>query len=594
MSTGQLVEQDTGQAFPLESEPVTIGRDSDNTFILSDPQASRHHAEIVRQDGQWVILDLESANGTFVNEQQISGPQALDSGDTIRVGQTVLQVELIVSTSDQDTLVMKRSPSLGTPLRSGVPWFAVGLFTGAVVIFAAILFMALVVQPRNREKRNTVQPVVTPSATSQPPADGTPPETDLTAVAVTPTPTTTPLPPEPTATDTRPSPSPTPVTPTVPPTVPPPTITNTPAPKPSIGFFSAEQTELERGSCTRLEWGGIKNARNVALTDVGQVGSEGKIDVCLNATKTYVLEAVGAGGTVKERVRISVRVPTGPVIEYFRIIPSLISPDDCAQLEWGKVENATSAIINQGIGGVATPGSLEVCPDVTTVYVMTAQGESSAFTSEATLIVSDRASQKPVISFFTANPASLRVGECSMLSWGKVDYATEVTIDRGIGGVATPGSKEVCLGSATTYLMTAVGNGGTTEQSVTISVSPGQLANLPDLIVESILFEPNPCYSGQECTTRIKVRNDGPVGAGRFTLRWAPSGEEAVPVEWDIDYLGAGRVKDLQYSWIPDQANEGWRTRATVDAYEEVDEIEEGAANSLEQTITVLEPRALP
>jgi pSer/pThr/pTyr-binding forkhead associated (FHA) protein len=594
MSTGQLIEQDTGQVFPLESDLVTIGRDADNTVILSDPQASRHHAKIARQDSRWVIQDLESANGTFVNDQQISGPEALDSGDTIRVGQTVLRVELIVSASDQDTLVMKRPPSTGTPLQSGVPWFAVGLFTGAVVIFAAILLMALVVRPRNGGNGDVAQPVVTPSATAQPPADGTPVEIVLTTTDSSPTPTTTPPPPDPTATDIPATPSPTPVSPTAPPTAALPTITNTPAPKPSIGFFSAELTELERGSCTRLEWGGIENARNVILTDVGQVGSEGKIDVCLNATKTYILEAIGAGGTVKERVRISVRVPTGPVIEYFRIIPSLISPGDCAQLEWGKVENATSAIIDHGIGGVATPGSLEVCPEVTTVYVMTAEGESSVFTSEATLIVSDRTSQKPVISFFTANPASLRVGECSMLSWGKVDYATEVMIDHGIGGVATPGSKEVCLGSSTTYLMTAVGNGGTTEQSLTISVSPGQLANLPDLIIESILFEPNPCYSGQECKIRIKVRNDGPVGAGRFTLRWAPSGEEAVPVEWDIDYLAAGREKELQYNWIPDQANEEWRTQATVDAYEEVDEIEEGAANALEQTITVIEPRALP
>jgi len=367
-------------------------------------------------------------------------------------------------------------------------------------------------------------------------------------------------------------------------------VTDTPPPTPEIGSFQARPATIERGECTRLEWGGVENANRITLSDIGRVGATGKVDVCLQASKTYILEATGTGGSVQKSVKVTVQEPPGPVIEYFRAVPSIISPGGCAQLEWGKVDNATSASIEPGIGGVGTPGTQEVCPGSTTTYVLTAQDASGTRTAQATLNVSTGTEPKPVIPFFTANPASIQAGECTTLEWGKVDYATAVIIDNNIGGVATPGSKEVCLGTTTTFVMTATGPGGTTEFSRKVSVSPGKLADLPDIIVESILFEPNPCYRGQKCKVRITVRNDGPVDADHFVVRWAPEGQGQVPVEWDVDSLAAGQKTELVYPWIPSRVAENWRTEAIADLKEEIAEIEEGAANSLEQYITVLEP----
>ena len=116
------------------------------------------------------------------------------------------------------------------------------------------------------------------------------------------------------------------------------------------------------------------------------------------------------------------------------------------------------------------------------------------------------------------------------------------------------------------------------------------LADLPDLVLESILFEPNPCYRGQKCRVRVKVRNDGSIDAEHFVVRWAPEGEAEVPVEWDMDSLAAGEEKELVYPWIPSRVGKDWQTMALVDLNNEVDEIEEGAGNRLEQFITVLEP----
>jgi pSer/pThr/pTyr-binding forkhead associated (FHA) protein len=588
MNMGQLVEQGSGEVYALGFEPVGIGRHGDNEIILADPQVSRHHAEIVMQGGRWVVSDLGSANGTFVNGQLALGPQVINHGDLIRVGQTQFQVEIAGAMATQDTLV-EAVPTAAAPVaavagaaaaepvpRPQVPRLVTVLASAAVVIIVVTLLLVFVVRPLMQgdsaatpaasattvaAAAASVEPVASPTPTTKP---------TETAIPTIPPPTTLPT--------------------VIPPTEAPPAETDTPTPKPVIGYFRTSQNTIEQGKCTRLEWGEVENANRITLTDVGPVGSTGKVDVCLDSTKTYTLQAIGAGGTTAKNAQITVEAPTGPVIEYLRVVPSIIAPSGCAQLEWGPVQNAESASIEPGIGGVGTPDSIEVCPSTTTTYVLTARNADGSSTAETTLHVSTGTDSNPVISFFTANPANIEAGECTTLSWGKVDYATSVTIDNNIGGVATPGSQEVCLGTETTFVMTAEGPGGTTETSLVVNVSPGALANLPDLVIESILFEPNPCYRGLKCRVRIKVRNDGPLAAGHFVVRWAPEGEGQVPVDWDVDSLGASEEKDLVYPWIPNRVDENWRTLATADLNKEVNEISEGVANSLGQIITVLEP----
>jgi hypothetical protein len=589
MSMAQLVEQVTGQVYPLGYEPVTIGRHEDNAVVLPDPLASRHHAEIAMQAGRWVVRDLGSVNGTYVNGQRIAAPQMLNHSDSIQVGHTRFEVWLLEAMAKQDTLTMARQDTLVERLRPEDvlktrprgAWLPVilGLVAAVVVVAITVGLLIALTGPGTSE------------ATPQPPS-----ATPLTQVAVVATPTQPPAPTDtsrpgrPTATAlptiAPPSPQPTPSQPTDAP----PAATDTPGALPVIGFFYADPDTVETGQCARMYWGQVQNADSVTLSGVGQVSSSGRLDICLDSTKTYTLRAEGPGGAAEQNVQITVRPPSGSIIEYFRVVPSFIAPGDCALLEWGKVDNATSAVIEPGLGGVGTPGSQEVCPDTTTTYVLTARNPDGSNTAWITLIVSSESAQNPVIAFFTANPGSIQAGQCTMLEWGKVDYATEVTVAPGIGGVGTPGSKEVCPGATTTYVMTAVGPAGTAESSLTVAVSAGALESLPDLVVESILFTPNPCFRGQKCKVQVTVRNDGPVGAEHFVVRWAPAGTEAVPVEWEVDLLGSGEQKELKYTWIPTRAEESWRTSAAVDVYGEVEEIEEDEANKLDQDIAVLEP----
>ncbi len=82
---------DQGRVFPLpDGEPQLIGR-STEAFPLIDMAISRRHAELTPDGTRWLIRDLESANGTYVNDDRIVDRAELAPGDRIRCGDTVFR-----------------------------------------------------------------------------------------------------------------------------------------------------------------------------------------------------------------------------------------------------------------------------------------------------------------------------------------------------------------------------------------------------------------------------------------------------------------------------------------------------------------------
>ena len=79
-----------GQRFPLTRPTITIGREAVNNIPISDRQISRHHASLNWDGRQFIIQDLGSANGTFINGARLTGPQILQPGDVIGLGPAVL------------------------------------------------------------------------------------------------------------------------------------------------------------------------------------------------------------------------------------------------------------------------------------------------------------------------------------------------------------------------------------------------------------------------------------------------------------------------------------------------------------------------
>jgi predicted component of type VI protein secretion system len=78
-------EEEIRQSWPLEAKETTIGRWPDNDIVIADRWVSRHHARIVHQGLRYLVEDLDSKNGTFINGQRLSEPQELEDGDRIQV-----------------------------------------------------------------------------------------------------------------------------------------------------------------------------------------------------------------------------------------------------------------------------------------------------------------------------------------------------------------------------------------------------------------------------------------------------------------------------------------------------------------------------
>jgi diguanylate cyclase (GGDEF)-like protein len=80
-----------GKRFVLDQSPIRVGRGADNHIVLEGDSVSRRHAYFERRGTQWFAVDDRSTNGTYVNEDQIEGAQALTNGDRIKVGPTIVK-----------------------------------------------------------------------------------------------------------------------------------------------------------------------------------------------------------------------------------------------------------------------------------------------------------------------------------------------------------------------------------------------------------------------------------------------------------------------------------------------------------------------
>lgn len=87
------------QEFILEKEVTTFGRGRNNDIVTTESDISRQHSRIISRESGYLLEDLGSTNGTFINGKQINRPVALNHGDVLEFGETISFVFLNV---DQD------------------------------------------------------------------------------------------------------------------------------------------------------------------------------------------------------------------------------------------------------------------------------------------------------------------------------------------------------------------------------------------------------------------------------------------------------------------------------------------------------------
>jgi hypothetical protein len=81
-----------GTVIDLTGVPITIGRANDSTLVVTDDYASSRHARLFAQDGQWIVEDLGSTNGTYLGRTKVSRPMPVPPGVPVRIGKTVIEL----------------------------------------------------------------------------------------------------------------------------------------------------------------------------------------------------------------------------------------------------------------------------------------------------------------------------------------------------------------------------------------------------------------------------------------------------------------------------------------------------------------------
>jgi TolB protein len=151
--------ENAGESFRVKQN-TKIGRERDNDIILLDLKASRHHAQITLEAGRWMLEDLGSANGTYLNDMAIISKSPLQSGDRIRFGETELLLTIpgdvagkaaplpgqsSIAPAPAQTTQPSPVPMVATP-RSGRPpllaWIAGGVIL--LVCFVAVFVIYLI------------------------------------------------------------------------------------------------------------------------------------------------------------------------------------------------------------------------------------------------------------------------------------------------------------------------------------------------------------------------------------------------------------------------------------------------------------------
>jgi pSer/pThr/pTyr-binding forkhead associated (FHA) protein len=149
-----LINQKTGQQIPLQ-QSMTIGRKSSNSIVIkNDTKISREHVRISLRGNGFIIEDLGSANGSYVNRQRLTGVRILENNDVIRIGKTELVVQIPAGFNEKEThfvptlgpdfnespTVLVEDEDMQTPLsndnivrpKSSINWFVV---IGMLVVF---------------------------------------------------------------------------------------------------------------------------------------------------------------------------------------------------------------------------------------------------------------------------------------------------------------------------------------------------------------------------------------------------------------------------------------------------------------------------
>lgn len=82
----------SGTTVRLGDQPVTLGRSQESTIVLDDDYVSGRHARFYQRDGQWLVEDMGSTNGTYLDRTKVTSATPVKIGVPVRIGKTVVEL----------------------------------------------------------------------------------------------------------------------------------------------------------------------------------------------------------------------------------------------------------------------------------------------------------------------------------------------------------------------------------------------------------------------------------------------------------------------------------------------------------------------
>lgn len=249
---------------------------------------------------------------------------------------------------------------------------------------------------------------------------------------------------------------------------------------PVIHSFTSNLPQVTAGDEVTLAWD-VSNLgdRSVIQPDNIPVTTPvNSVKVRPNQTTNYVLVVRNGGREVAQSVTVEVRpkpIPPVPAIVKFTAGQRRIHPGDSVNLVW-TVTGADEIMLNPL--GVSKPAAmftgLDVRPDKTTTYVLTAQGPGGVSSKSVTVIVVSATESLAEITSFRVKPEIIEQGRTATLTWS-VENAASVEIDNGVGGgLSKPKGKfDVTPAQTTVYTLRAMDDKGNLRtKQVTVTVNP--------------------------------------------------------------------------------------------------------------------------
>jgi RHS repeat-associated protein len=197
----------------------------------------------------------------------------------------------------------------------------------------------------------------------------------------------------------------------------------------------------------------------------------------LSSSTTVKVLAVKSGYTNSVIATANYTITQPPVIPTLTASPTTITQGDTTTLNWTLGWSAPATLsIDNGIGSVLGSTSRILTPATTTTYTLTATNSAGTATKQVTITVNPHA---PTIPSFTASPATIIVGDPTILNWTVGGGAATLSIEQGVGTV-TGTSKTLYPLITTTYTLTATNSTWSATKTVTVTV------NLPTAPAPSI------------------------------------------------------------------------------------------------------------